>query len=262
LNNWLDLADEDMSNHDNGHVDSQIICEAILRGVQREIPDSCCKEATNVCAFSRAQEGGFAYLYHRKKGPQVRIYFAANPDEPPSQFPTEFSLNTRPRFRSSWEKRFPYFFFVSDIAGASAAATFLIGVAHQAAYTSHRSHKRLELLLAEEIPDKAQYWEGVARTVRVNAYERSRTARAACLRHWGYHCCVCGFDFAKKYGASLQGFIHVHHLVPLATIGQSYQLDPIKDMRPVCPNCHAAIHTREPPFTIDEMKAMLEPHGG
>jgi hypothetical protein len=229
--------------------------------VQREKLDSRRKEATNVCAISRARGGVFAYLYHRKRKPQVRSYFAADPGEPPSQFPAEFSLHTRPRFRSSWERRFPYFFFVSDIAGASAAATFLISVARQSAHASHRLRKRLELPLPEEIPDNAPYLEGMARTIRVNAYERSRRGRAACLRHWGHHCCVCGFDFAKQYGANLRGFIHVHHTVPLSTIGQSYQLDPIADFRPVCPNCHAAIHTREPPFTIDEMKAMLEPHG-
>ena len=37
-----------------------------------------------------------------------------------------------------------------------------------------------------------------------------------------------------------------------------YRLDPIRDLRPVCPNCHAVIHRREPPFSIEEIKHMLE----
>jgi 5-methylcytosine-specific restriction enzyme A len=28
-------------------------------------------------------------------------------------------------------------------------------------------------------------------------------------------------------------------------------------LRPVCPNCHAVLHLRTPPFSIDEARAML-----
>jgi len=36
----------------------------------------------------------------------------------------------------------------------------------------------------------------------------------------------------------------VHHLVPISKIGKKYRVDPIKDLRPVCPNCHAVIHLK------------------
>jgi len=51
--------------------------------------------------------------------------------------------------------------------------------------------------------------------------------------------------------------IHVHHLVPIAEVGATYALDPVRDLRPICPNCHAVIHKRRPPFTLEEVKAML-----
>jgi len=35
------------------------------------------------------------------------------------------------------------------------------------------------------------------------------------------------------------------------------QLDPVKDLRPICPNCHAMIHRREPPYTIEDLRVML-----
>ena len=35
-----------------------------------------------------------------------------------------------------------------------------------------------------------------------------------------------------------------------------YNLNPISDLVPVCPNCHAMIHQRKPPFTINEIKEM------
>jgi len=55
-----------------------------------------------------------------------------------------------------------------------------------------------------------------------------------------------------------KGFIHVHHLKPLATIGENYEVNPIDDLRPVCPNCHAVIHMRKEPYTIDEVRNMLQ----
>jgi 5-methylcytosine-specific restriction protein A len=49
----------------------------------------------------------------------------------------------------------------------------------------------------------------------------------------------------------------VHHIVPIAKVGKQYRLNPITDLRPVCPNCHAVIHRSEPPFSIEEVKQML-----
>lgn len=72
-----------------------------------------------------------------------------------------------------------------------------------------------------------------------NKIERSRAAREACIAHYKCVCVACGMDFGKTYGDLGQGFIHVHHRVPIASIGQAYQVDPIKDLIPVYPNCHA-----------------------
>jgi 5-methylcytosine-specific restriction protein A len=49
-------------------------------------------------------------------------------------------------------------------------------------------------------------------------------------------------DFEKMYGELGRGFIHIHHVVPISTIGKEYLLDPVKDLVPVCPNCHAMLH--------------------
>jgi 5-methylcytosine-specific restriction protein A len=59
------------------------------------------------------------------------------------------------------------------------------------------------------------------------------------------------------YGPDFEGYIHVHHCRPLCEIASDYQVNPVEDLRPVCPNCHAAIHRRTPPFSIDEMRAIL-----
>jgi putative restriction endonuclease len=99
--------------------------------------------------------------------------------------------------------------------------------------------------------------EGAIRQVQVNAYERNPVARQRCIAHYGAVCYVCGFNFTERYGRTGEGVIHVHHERPLSTIGETYEVDPIADLKPVCPNCHAIIHRRTPAYTIEEVRAML-----
>lgn len=96
--------------------------------------------------------------------------------------------------------------------------------------------------LAEELPDSEKHLEGGRVKITINGYERSPKARAACIAHYGYKCAVCGFDFSRAYGSLGERFIHVHHIVPFGKIRRQRPTDPIKDLRPVCPNCHAMIH--------------------
>lgn len=113
-------------------------------------------------------------------------------------------------------------------------------------------------MLTEEVENPESYTEGAARTVTVNAYERNSQARAACIEYYGATCVGCGFDFGAAYGELAEGFIHVHHLVPLSEIRAEYEVDPIRDLRPVCPNCHAVIHLKRPALTIEQLKGCLQ----
>jgi 5-methylcytosine-specific restriction protein A len=110
----------------------------------------------------------------------------------------------------------------------------------------------------DEIGELEGYSEGAAQRVSVNRYERDPTARARAIQHYGPRCQVCGFDFEAAYGILGQGFIHVHHTVPLSQIGKAYLVDPVNDLRPVCPNCHAMLHKRFPPYTTDELREIMQ----
>lgn len=99
--------------------------------------------------------------------------------------------------------------------------------------------------------------EGAKTTVEVNKFERSRVNRSACINHYGPICQVCDFNFEKTYGEIGKGFIHVHHIVPVSKMGGEYVLNPIKDLIPLCPNCHAMVHKKEPPLTLDELKVNM-----
>lgn len=109
----------------------------------------------------------------------------------------------------------------------------------------------------DELPESGLVFEGAKKTVAVNLYERDAGARAACLRRWGVLCTVCGFDFKAAYGDLGDGYIHVHHLRPLSEIGGAYELDPVLDLRPVCPNCHAMLHRSRPALTIEELQEVF-----
>lgn len=112
-------------------------------------------------------------------------------------------------------------------------------------------------MLANEVVDSDNLTEGAIRRITVNAYERNPVARTRCIEAHGADCSVCSFNFGAAYGASASGFIHVHHIKPLATIGEQYEVNPVEDLRPVCPNCHAVIHMTNPPRSIQEIKALL-----
>ena len=106
--------------------------------------------------------------------------------------------------------------------------------------------------------EPGQYWEGAVRRIAVNRYERDPKARQACLAHHGYVCYACDADLTKTYGDELgRRAIHVHHVIPMATRGKQYQLDPIKDLVPLCPNCHNVIHKTDPVKAPDEFRKSL-----
>ncbi|TDC56215.1 HNH endonuclease [Actinomadura sp. KC345] len=55
-------------------------------------------------------------------------------------------------------------------------------------------------------------------------------------------CEVCDFNFAEKFGKHGQGYIEVHHIIPLHEIGPS--ITELKDLALLCSNCHRMSHRR------------------
>lgn len=124
-------------------------------------------------------------------------------------------------------------------------------------FESEAAARDRERLYPDELEPGIKYPEGLRKQVRVNAFERNRRARRACLNAHGTRCSVCSVSFEERYGSIGSGFIHVHHIRPLPTVGPGYKVDPLEDLIPVCPNCHAMMHRREPPLTVEEVKARL-----
>lgn len=99
--------------------------------------------------------------------------------------------------------------------------------------------------------------EGKKVTHACAKYERSRFNRRLCLNHYGYRCVACGLLLAEKYGEAGRDVIHVHHLTPVSLMEAPAILNPIKDLVPLCPNCHNVAHSRNPPYTPEELRVFL-----
>ncbi|GAA3406988.1 HNH endonuclease [Pseudarthrobacter polychromogenes] len=99
-------------------------------------------------------------------------------------------------------------------------------------------------------------------TIDVNRHERNLDARRVCLAFHGTSCAACGFSFEAFYGDAGSGSIDVHHVVPPELLGSGYQLDPVADLVPMCPNCHTLAHgSAGPPRTVSELRHIISASG-
>ena len=110
----------------------------------------------------------------------------------------------------------------------------------------------------DEVDSETEYSEGKTKKVLVNSYERNPIARKKCIEHFGLNCQVCNFNFEEKFGDLGKEFIHVHHKIDIATIGNEYSVNPLTDLIPVCPNCHSMLHKKKPAYSIEELKIIMK----
>lgn len=103
--------------------------------------------------------------------------------------------------------------------------------------------------------------EGKKRKIEVNRFERSFLNRQAAILYHGVNCKVCGFSFEEKYHVLGRDYIHVHHVIPVSELGENYRVDPRKDLVPLCPNCHAMVHKKSPPYSVEELKNIINKEG-
>jgi predicted HNH restriction endonuclease len=132
--------------------------------------------------------------------------------------------------------------------------------------------------VGEDRQNESQYWAVVCERVRrrkralrgetvfregrrvlytLSRAERNPRLRKACIKKHGTRCKACNFDFEKRYGEIGKGYIHIHHLKPMANAAAARDVS-VDDLVPVCANCHAMLHQRTPPLTPDQLRAMMK----
>lgn len=102
--------------------------------------------------------------------------------------------------------------------------------------------------------------EGAIKTIELTSYERNAAARRLCIEHYGPTCQACGLRYEDKYGAIGADLIHVHHVTPLSAIGEAYQVNPVRDLVPLCASCHHVVHSRNPPYSVAEIRDAIKRH--
>lgn len=125
---------------------------------------------------------------------------------------------------------------------------------------THIPVESCDVVYPEEI-DGSKFVEGASCIITVNSYERDKKARKKCIDHFKeldgtIKCQICGFSFGDFYGDDYNNIIEVHHIIPLSDIRSEYVVDPIKDLIPVCPNCHCALHSKNAE-SVDGLKLRL-----
>lgn len=118
----------------------------------------------------------------------------------------------------------------------------------------------VSLLPLLRLEEKGRF-EGSEKISQSKRYERSPINREACIALKGCRCAICGFDFEAVYGSLGSGFIHVHHLTPVSDMKERAPVNPKTDLIPVCPNCHAMLHSQNPPIAPNALIAIIRKTG-
>ena len=219
-----------------------------LHTLREGIPQLNYTEAKYWAAFKTETSGAVAQL-NPSQG-SIRLFLALESGSEQDLKPTPST--------GTWAKRFRSVFDIASEQDLLRASQLIISAAATLKQrTTVTFIRRPDHLLTGEVDARVAYQEGAVRQVSVNAYERNQEAREECLRRLGRSCVVCGFNFLEAYGDKARDYIQVHHIRPIARAGGAYLLNPTNDLRPVCPNCHAVIHRKDPPYEIAEVKRML-----
>ena len=105
--------------------------------------------------------------------------------------------------------------------------------------------------------------EGQLRARTVEYRSRSQLLRAKAVEFYtrcgSIACQACRFEFEQAYGAIGEGYIQIHHLRPVSFLsGEPMNLQrALRNVRPLCANCHQMVHTRTPPLPIDTLRKRL-----
>jgi len=244
---------------------SRRLCDIMLGCLPPHLAPSM-NHKTNWCtAHISSREAALYWVRHSRK--QIAVFLRCE-DSPEvfsliqANLPAGIVLKQRAYPRKGIAISTPLFFFVQSeeqARGMGPLLKLLSSPEFDPRLKNKRSISQYWVPYSENIDAKLGAAEEGARITGVlNRYERDLKNRTLCLSAHGAWCRVCKFDFGKTYGVIGEGYIHVHHLTPLKALkGKARKPDPVKDMIPVCPNCHEMLHRIDPPYAPDQLRAII-----
>ncbi len=117
-------------------------------------------------------------------------------------------------------------------------------------------HHEDEFAWMDELIEKSM--EGGSKEVSQSQIERDPRNRKICIEAHGAHCFLCGKDggwmdddMRLNSKGLPSAWLHCHHVEPLGEAGPR-ETDPVKDMVPMCAECHTMMHLRPTALTLEE----------
>lgn len=177
-------------------------------------------------------------INHKEDGNEIIVFYRKRKDEVPN-------------FGFRYLGQFSYYSHTSDETPATPTRFILYPL------DILPEEEKAESEVAE--PSYLPMVEGKERTRIQTYYERNPKLRAQAIKIHGTKCIVCGFDFGKRYGPFGEGYIEIHHVTPHSSIKGEREIDPKKDLVPICSNCHRMIHKpKDTWLTIDDIQKMIK----
>ena len=115
------------------------------------------------------------------------------------------------------------------------------------------------------LTDETMISEGRIEMVKKYAKKRSKALRDAAVKYYTRNghieCCACSLEFSSHYGAIGKNYIEIHHLNPICEYDGEVRLDldeAIRELRPLCANCHRVVHLHNPILSIQAVQDALQ----
>jgi len=244
-----------LTNHQRGTDASCLLCDAAFAALKRIAKGGARRKMRHCCELSVGSATS-ASVYHHGEGIKVYIHCPSDQIECLMEMAEFGQIRTIKRsdpdaVRKSKRPIIALAYCKTDVELVMPLAAFSNSLTSPFTGTTRGFASKTS---TDHLDHEGPHIEGARRKRVATSVERNPKARAACIAIHGTRCHVCEIDFEEVYGILGRGFIHVHHLMPLATADEARLVDPVQDLRPVCPNCHAMLHRRTPPYSITELQ--------
>lgn len=119
----------------------------------------------------------------------------------------------------------------------------------------------------EAFDEEIVIYEGAMTMRETPLYQRSKFLRDRAVEYYRdisegeLICEICNFNYKDRYGEAGNGYIEIHHRRPVymykgddlnKTVDEA-----IKNLAPLCANCHRIVHRKRPPYSLDEVRSFL-----
>ena len=112
------------------------------------------------------------------------------------------------------------------------------------------SKTRKEIKVIEVEEGKQYKSEATFRSRNRNLIEAKKT-------NSDYRCEVCDMTFKEVYGKIGKEYIIAHHKNPIGNMKKT-AMTTLDDIALVCANCHAMLHTNNPPLSLEKLRNKIK----